>query len=74
MLFICSLEKQNLINKNNFRKLEMRTLKQEKTLTNGIKLKKITTAKSLSEVNGTIRVPRNASFFKTLLAYTGLEY
>lgn len=71
MLFICSLEKQNLINKNNFRKMEMRTLKQEKTLTNGIKLKKITTAKSLSEVNGTIRVPRNASFFKTLLAYTG---
>ncbi|QYH55517.1 Nramp family divalent metal transporter [Liquorilactobacillus nagelii] len=36
-----------------------------------MKFKKISTAKSLSEVNGTIRVPRNASFFKTLLAYTG---
>lgn len=49
----------------------MRILKQEKVLTKGMKFKKISTAKSLSEVNGTIRVPRNASFFKTLLAYTG---
>ena len=27
--------------------------------------------KSLDEINGSIKVPKNAGFFKTLMAYTG---
>ncbi|MDR2977537.1 MAG: Nramp family divalent metal transporter [Streptococcaceae bacterium] len=30
-----------------------------------------TNGKSLEEINGTVKVPKNASFFKTLLAYSG---
>jgi len=35
------------------------------------KLIEHTNGLSLSEINGTVKVPKNKSFFKTLLAYSG---